>query len=75
MSFGYRRLEALLASMPCASATEIADAMRAALVRWQGDRKRRDDVTAVVFRLTAPEVRPAGASGGAGVDALAAEPA
>ncbi len=54
VSFGYRRLEALLASMSAASATEIAAAMRAALAQWQGSRKRRDDVTAVAFRLTAP---------------------
>jgi serine phosphatase RsbU (regulator of sigma subunit) len=56
VSFGYRRLEALLASMPSAPASEIADAMRAALLQWQGSRKRRDDVTAVVFRLGAPSV-------------------
>ncbi len=74
VSFGYRRLEALLASMPGASATEIADAMRAALAQWQGSRKRRDDVTAVVFRLTAPAATHA-ASEGAGVEVLAAEPA
>ncbi len=55
VSFGYRRLEALLAAMPAASATEIAEAMRAALAQWQGSRKRRDDVTAVAFRLTAPQ--------------------
>ncbi len=55
VSFGYRRLEALLASMPAASATEIAEAMRTALAQWQGSRKRRDDVTAVAFRLTAPQ--------------------
>ncbi len=55
VSFGYRRLEALLASMPAASATEIAEAMRTALAQWQGSRKRRDDVTALAFRLTAPQ--------------------
>ncbi len=54
VSFGYRRLEALLAGMPSASADQIADAMRDALAQWQGSRKRRDDVTAVVFRLSAP---------------------
>ncbi len=50
VSFGYRRLEALLAAMPAAGAEEIASAMRSALAQWQGGRKRRDDVTAVVFR-------------------------
>ncbi len=54
VSFGYRRLEALLGRMPSASADQIADAMRDALAQWQGSRKRRDDVTAVVFRLSAP---------------------
>ena len=77
VSFGYRRLEALLASMPGASATEIADAMRAALVRWQGSRKRRDDVTAVVFRLGPPVARTEVATAGAGkaMHSPAAEPA
>ncbi len=76
VSFGYRRLEALLAAMPWASATEIADAMRAALAQWQGSRKRRDDVTAVVFRLSAPVAqRPSGANAGTGADELAPEPA
>ena len=83
VSFGYRRLEALLAAMPAASASEIAAAMREALLQWQGSRKRRDDVTAVVFRLDAPVAAAAGGSAaasassaeGRGVDALAAEPA
>ena len=81
VSFGYRRLEALLAAMPAAGATEIAAAMRAALAQWQGGRKRRDDVTAVVFRLGPPvEIDRATATTAvagevARAGALAAEPA
>ena len=75
VSFGYRRLEALLASMPMAPATEIAEAMRAALREWQGSRKRRDDMTAVVFRLVAPSTVARSTRMAAGASASAAEPA
>ena len=77
VSFGYRRLEAVLAAMPAASATDIAEAMRQALAQWQGSRKRRDDVTAVVFRLGPPVAGERVARSGAGetMNAPVAEPA
>ncbi|MBU3645137.1 MAG: hypothetical protein FGM31_07335 [Candidatus Methylopumilus sp.] len=51
VSYGYRRLERLLANFTNATAEEIAAQMKDDLYRWQGENKRRDDVTAVVFRL------------------------
>lgn len=51
VSYGYRRLERLLASMRIAPADEIAARMRDGLSAWQGQRMRRDDVTAIAFRL------------------------
>jgi serine phosphatase RsbU (regulator of sigma subunit) len=50
-SFGYRRLEEILKTNCAASAEEIADAMKRDFAAWQGTNARRDDVTAVVFRL------------------------
>lgn len=50
-SYGYRRLEALLQRHAQASATEIAQQMQDDFKAWQGSEARRDDVTAVVFRL------------------------
>jgi serine phosphatase RsbU (regulator of sigma subunit) len=51
ISYGYRRLGEIL-KMHCAdSAEEITSAMKNDLKAWQGDAARRDDVTAVVFRL------------------------
>lgn len=51
VSYGYRRLERLLANFTNATAEEIAAQMKDDLYRWQGKNNRRDDVTAVVFRL------------------------
>ena len=51
VSYGYRRLERLLASMHTAPAEQIAARMISELRTWQGQRMRRDDVTAIVFRL------------------------
>ena len=51
VSYGYRRLQAVLANKVNASAPEIAQAMKADFDAWQGNNLRRDDVTAVVFRL------------------------
>ena len=50
-SFGYRRLEAILKTNFKASAEEITLAMKSDFTAWQGTNSRRDDVTAVVFRL------------------------
>ena len=50
-SFGYRRLEEILKANCAASAEEIAAAMKSDFSAWQGANARRDDVTAVVFRL------------------------
>ena len=50
-SFGYRRLEDILKANYKASAEEITVAMRNEFAAWQGVNARRDDVTAVVFRL------------------------
>jgi serine phosphatase RsbU (regulator of sigma subunit) len=51
VSYGYRRLQSVLTSHAKASASEIVQAMKADFTAWQGDNFRRDDVTAVVFRL------------------------
>ena len=50
-SFGYRRLEEILKTNCTGSAEEITAAMRSDFAAWQGANARRDDVTAVVFRL------------------------
>jgi serine phosphatase RsbU (regulator of sigma subunit) len=50
-SFGYRRLEEILKTNCSGSAEEITAAMRREFSAWQGVNARRDDVTAVVFRL------------------------
>jgi serine/threonine protein phosphatase PrpC len=50
-SFGYRRLEDILKANYKASAEEITVAMRNEFAAWQGTNARRDDVTALVFRL------------------------
>lgn len=50
-SYGYRRLEEVLKANSTSSAEEITLAMKADFAIWQGTNARRDDVTAVVFRL------------------------
>jgi len=50
-SFGYRRLEDILKANCTGSAEEITAAMKLEFAAWQGTSARRDDVTAVVFRL------------------------
>jgi hypothetical protein len=50
-SFGYRRLEEILKTNCAVSAEEITAAMKCDFAAWQGTNARRDDVTAVVFRL------------------------
>ncbi len=51
VSYGYRRLQAVLTNKATAPVNEIARAMKADFDAWQGNNLRRDDVTAVVFRL------------------------
>jgi serine phosphatase RsbU (regulator of sigma subunit) len=50
-SFVYRHLEEIRKVNFKASAEEITAAMRSDFAAWQGANARRDDVTAVVFRL------------------------
>ena len=50
-SYGYRRLEEILKTNCTASAEEIIATMKHEFSAWQGVNARRDDVTAVVFRL------------------------
>jgi len=50
-SFGYRRLEEVLKANFTKTAEEITAAMKLEFAAWQGTSARRDDVTAVVFRL------------------------
>ena len=50
-SFGYRRLEEILKTNCSGGAEEITAAMRREFAAWQGTNARRDDLTAVVFRL------------------------
>ena len=50
-SYGYRRLEEVLKAQSTEAAEEITAAMRQDFAMWQGTNARRDDVTAVVFRL------------------------
>lgn len=50
-SYGYRRLENLLKTHAHESAPTIAKIMQDDFVQWQGHESRRDDVTAVVFKL------------------------
>ena len=52
VSYGYRRLEHLLAAHAGGQAQHVIDALRQDFVRWQGPNTRRDDVTAVVFSLS-----------------------
>ncbi len=53
-SFGYRPIEAVLSSMPKASASDIVAKLKQDFAQWQGNFKRRDDVTVLVFRILAP---------------------
>ena len=51
VSYGYRRLQSVLMNHANASVSEISKAMKADFDAWQGKNLRRDDVTALVFRL------------------------
>ena len=50
-SYGYRRLEEVLRANCTSSAEYIAQALSSDFAAWQGANARRDDVTAVVFKL------------------------
>ena len=50
-SYGYRRLEEVLRANCTSSAEDITQAVTKDFAAWQGANTRRDDVTAVVFRL------------------------
>lgn len=50
-SFGYRRIEQVLASAGDAPATIIAERLREEFERWRGAQMARDDVTVIAFRL------------------------
>ena len=51
IAYGYRRLELLLQNNKDSDAQAMADCMQEDFKQWQGKEVRRDDVTAVVFRL------------------------
>ena len=51
VSFGYRRLEALLSSHHGDGAAAVVAKLKQSFAQWQGTQSRRDDVTAVVFTL------------------------
>jgi serine phosphatase RsbU (regulator of sigma subunit) len=50
-SFGYRRLEEILKTNCTSDADYIAYMLKNDFLAWQGSETRRDDLTAVVFRL------------------------
>ena len=50
-SYGYRRLEEVLKTHKNSNAESITAAIRQDFANWQGQNARRDDVTAVVFKL------------------------
>jgi len=51
VSYGYKRIETILKTNYGENAQTIADAVHADYAAWQGAQSRRDDVTAVVFKL------------------------
>ena len=51
VSYGYKRIDAILKAHGAKSAQNIADALRADYAAWQGSETRRDDLTAVFFKL------------------------
>jgi serine phosphatase RsbU (regulator of sigma subunit) len=51
VSFGYRRLERILLETSEQAADEIASTIKQHFEQWQGENKRRDDVTVLVFKL------------------------
>ena len=51
VSYGYKRIETILKANCSQNAQSIADAVRADYSAWQATESRRDDVTAVFFKL------------------------
>ena len=51
VSYGYKRIDAILKANCSNNAQTIADAVRADYAAWQRTEIRRDDVTAVFFKL------------------------
>lgn len=51
VSYGYRRLEAILKAKSHETAQEITKAVREDFTQWQGLQIRRDDITLVVFKM------------------------
>ena len=51
VSYGYRRLEAILKARCHESAHEITKAVQEDFKQWQGEQIRRDDITLVVFKM------------------------
>jgi len=50
-SYGYKRIESILKANFSSNAQAIANAIQADYAAWQGSEARRDDVTAVFFKL------------------------
>jgi serine phosphatase RsbU (regulator of sigma subunit) len=50
-SFGYRRIEQVLAQLATNSAQEIVDRLRYEFDEWCGASRIRDDLTVIAFRL------------------------
>lgn len=51
VSFGYRRLSALLAEHHTEDCATLTEALQSSFRQWQGANVRRDDVTVVMFKL------------------------
>ena len=51
ISYGYRRLERILASHYRSDSKEVIGAIQRDHAAWQGANARRDDLTAIVFTL------------------------
>lgn len=50
-AYGHRRLEALLKKYHAMDASQIVQSLRDDFAQWQGKEPRRDDVTALIFKL------------------------
>jgi serine phosphatase RsbU (regulator of sigma subunit) len=51
ISYGYRRLEAVLLEHRSEEADIVAARLKVDFLQWQGTEIRRDDLTAVIFKL------------------------
>ena len=50
-SYGYKRIENILNTNSKADAKEIGEKLKNDFLNWQGNEKRRDDVTFIAFTL------------------------